>query len=287
MAAIAAAKRRGLRCTCSRRAISGRCGSTLETDGVNAYSPARANPEFYRDPRRAQGQGRCRRRGRRPSDHLADLSGHGPLLEQVFLSPVFPHRRNPFALPVFAQIVGSVAPATPRTCSPRGRWLRRRCSSPKFAAAYFLALMQRAGDSQLCSTSNYTNETFAGETIESFSQHAPADARLVFKLNPLDPGMVDYERVVMRPGHRARGQRADHVPGRRQSERTGPARPAGQVTTIQFHRRAGDHRLRLSDQGAGPCGLRYPGADRSHAAEPVLERSPGARPRPVPPFPAT
>ncbi len=71
----------------------------------------------------------------------------------------------------------------------------RLTDSPK---PYFLALMQRAGDSQLWQHSNYTNESFAAEVIESFSRHAPHDSTLVFKLHPLDPGMVDYERVVER-----------------------------------------------------------------------------------------
>ncbi len=61
---------------------------------------------------------------------------------------------------------------------------------------YFIALLQRAGDSQLWQHSNYTNESFAAEVISSFSRHAPPNARLVFKLHPLDPGLVDYERVV-------------------------------------------------------------------------------------------
>ena len=61
---------------------------------------------------------------------------------------------------------------------------------------FFLALMQRAGDSQLWRHSNYTNESFAEEVIASFAAHAPADAVLAFKLHPLDPGLVDYEHMV-------------------------------------------------------------------------------------------
>jgi hypothetical protein len=85
-------------------------------------------------------------------------------VNKVFLSPAFPRRRNPFALPVFDQIVGSIARYAKNQFTRRAveRKARELIDSPE---PFFLALMQRAGDSQLWQHSNYTNETFAGETI--------------------------------------------------------------------------------------------------------------------------
>ncbi len=118
-------------------------------------------------------------------------------MNKVFLAPLFPKRRNPFALPVFDQIVGSVFRYAKNQVTRR-EVAQKAADLVAGGEPYFLALMQRAGDSQLWVHSNYTNESFAQEVIESFSAFAPVGSRLVFKLHPLDPGMVDYERVVER-----------------------------------------------------------------------------------------
>ncbi|HEX4096933.1 MAG TPA: capsular biosynthesis protein, partial [Caulobacteraceae bacterium] len=111
------------------------------------------------------------------------------------LAPAYPKRRNPFALPVFAQILGSIARYAKNQFT-RKSVTRRAAELVASSEPYFIALLQRAGDSQLWQHSNYTNETFAAEVISSFSRYAPPSARLVFKLHPLDPGLVDYQRVV-------------------------------------------------------------------------------------------
>ena len=196
-AAIAAAKRRGLRVHVFEEGYFRPLWITLETDGVNAYSPCPRDPSFYRDhglpmtktPVGDQPVGR-------PTTWLI-FRAMGHYVNKVFLAPGFPKRRNPFALPVFDQIVGSIARYTKNQFVKRSV-ARRAAQLTDSPMPYFLALMQRAGDSQLWQHSNYTNESFAAEVIESFSRHAPHDATLVFKLHPLDPGMVDYERVVER-----------------------------------------------------------------------------------------
>ena len=197
MAAIAAAKRRGLRVHVFEEGYFRPLWITLESDGVNAYSPCPRDPSFFRDhgePRTKTPVGDAP--VGRPTTWLI-FRAIGHYVNKVFLAPAFPRRRNPFALPVFDQIVGSIARYTKNQFTRQAMELKARqlVESP---SPFFLALMQRAGDSQLWQHSNYTNETFAGETIESFSRHAPANAQLVFKLHPLDPGMVDYERVVRR-----------------------------------------------------------------------------------------
>jgi len=197
MAAIAAAKQRGLRIHVFEEGYFRPRWITLETNGVNAYSPCPRDPGFYRDhgqplPKVAIGDADV---GRPTTWLIFRAIGH--YVNKVFLAPAYPRRRNPFALPVFDQILGSIVRYTKNQITRRevtGR-ADRLLASPQ---PFFLALMQRAGDSQLWRHSNYTNETFAAEVIESFAVHAAADAKLVFKLHPLDPGMVDYERVVTR-----------------------------------------------------------------------------------------
>jgi capsular polysaccharide export protein len=168
---------------------------TLENDGVNAYSPSPRDPAFYRERGEAMDRSPAGDAdvGRPTAWLIARACGH--YLSKIVLAPFYPRRRNPFALPVFDQIVGSVARYWKNRLG-RAEVKRRVERLVRSNRPFFLALMQRAGDSQLWRHSNYTNESFAAEVIDCFAEHAPADARLAFKLHPLDPGMVDYERMV-------------------------------------------------------------------------------------------
>jgi capsular polysaccharide export protein len=168
---------------------------TLENDGVNAYSPSPRDPAFYRERGEAMDRSPAGDAdvGRPTAWLIARACGH--YLSKIVLAPFYPRRRNPFALPVFDQIVGSVIRYWKNRLG-RAEVKRRVERLVRSNRPFFLALMQRAGDSQLWRHSNYTNESFAAEVIDSFAAHAPADARLAFKLHPLDPGMVDYERMV-------------------------------------------------------------------------------------------
>lgn len=197
MAAIAAAKRRGLKVHVFEEGYFRPRWITLESDGVNAYSPCPRDPGFYRDhgePMLKVTVGDAE--VGRPTAWLI-MRAIGHYVNKVFLAPAFPKRRNPFALPVFDQIVGSIARYAKNQFTKK-EVAQRISELTASGRPYFIALMQRAGDSQLWQHSSYTNESFAAEVISSFAQHAPADARLVFKLHPLDPGLVDYERVVER-----------------------------------------------------------------------------------------
>ncbi len=195
MTAIAAAKRRGLKVHVFEEGYFRPKWITLEFEGVNAYSPCPRDPEFYRsngDPTGVPPVG-DQDVGRPTSWLIVRAIGH--YVHKVLLAPTYPKRRNPFALPVFDQIIGSILRyAKNQACKKTmARRAARLTASPR---PYFLALMQRAGDSQLWRHSNYTNESFAAEVIENFARHADEDARLVFKLHPLDPGLVDYEKMV-------------------------------------------------------------------------------------------
>jgi capsular polysaccharide export protein len=199
--AITAARRRGIRVHVFEEGYFRPRWITLEDDGVNAYSPCPRDPDFYRshgEPLVKASVGDAD--VGKPTTWLI-LKATGHYVCKVFLAPGFPSRRNPFALPVFDQIVGSIIRYFKNRLAKRAvtQKVAQLAASPK---PFFIALMQRAGDSQLWKHSNYTNDTFAADVIENFARHAPDDAQLVFKLHPLDPGMVDYGKMVRRMAER-------------------------------------------------------------------------------------
>lgn len=64
---------------------------------------------------------------------------------------------------------------------------------------YFLACLQREGDAQLLRYSPFADNTaFLAKIMSSFAAHAPANARLIVKNHPLDPGLVDLGRITSR-----------------------------------------------------------------------------------------
>lgn len=78
---------------------------------------------------------------------------------------------------------------------------RHTCDSSAIArkGPYFIACLQREGDAQLLRYSHFADNTaFLAEVMSSFAAHAPANARLVVKNHPLDPGLVDLGRITSR-----------------------------------------------------------------------------------------
>lgn len=114
-------------------------------------------------------------------------------LAEQFL-PIFPRHDPGFEVPPWRQCAGHL-----------WRWLRMRVSPPVDAARvaasgpYFLACLQREGDSQLTRHSDLkSNAAFIEATLADFARHAPGEMRLVVKNHPLDPGVVDQAAVVRR-----------------------------------------------------------------------------------------
>jgi len=61
----------------------------------------------------------------------------------------------------------------------------------------FLVLLQRPGDSQLWRHSEFESTAdFLKAVIKSFAAHAPANARVMVRPHPLDPGLDPHERVL-------------------------------------------------------------------------------------------
>jgi len=76
----------------------------------------------------------------------------------------------------------------------------RKRSDPEVIARrgpFFLACLQREGDAQLLRYSRFADNTaFLAEVLNSFSVHAPPEARLVVKNHPLDPGLVNLGLIT-------------------------------------------------------------------------------------------
>lgn len=60
---------------------------------------------------------------------------------------------------------------------------------------YFVFPLQMQNDFQIRVYSNYPNlEAAICEVMDSFAQHAPTEAKLIIKVHPLDPSMINWER---------------------------------------------------------------------------------------------
>ncbi len=64
---------------------------------------------------------------------------------------------------------------------------------------FFILPLQLEGDAQIRSHSQFPDMAAVVEHVmESFVRHAPAPAKLLIKNHPLDPGLVDYTRIIRR-----------------------------------------------------------------------------------------
>jgi capsular polysaccharide export protein len=166
---------------------------TLEADGVNANSRLPRTARAYDDvDMRPLGEG--------PSPVGAITPYHALNVFDYFAGvilawPVFRRYRYPYAMRIWPQAFGHARRYI--------AWLFRRQAREREALAllddprpFFLACLQREGDSQLlCHSKVKTNRAFMTEVIRSFASHAPADAFLVIKNHPLDPGVEDLARA--------------------------------------------------------------------------------------------
>jgi capsular polysaccharide export protein len=166
---------------------------TLERDGVNANSPIRRELEIYRSAGLPPPP---------PPVWLPPLTP--PAVRRIFayhtalglLKPVFARYRPPYAETAHRQGLGHIRRyLVQRLTRPaRLRQLARALAGP---GRIYLALLQRPGDSQLLRHSPYNRTAdFIARVVESFARFAPADARLIFKSHPLDPGLERHDRVV-------------------------------------------------------------------------------------------
>ena len=187
--AVAAPRRAGTRLWVIENGYQRPHWVTVEPDGVNANSALPRDPRAYDDV------------------DLSSLGEDPPPVGQItpfhvmhtfnyfagviLAWPMFRRYRYPYAVRIWPQAFGHLRRYLV--------WLLRRRAFEREALAvlddpgpFFLACLQRDGDSQLLAHSELkTNRAFMTNVIRSFAADAPADARLVIKNHPLDPGVED------------------------------------------------------------------------------------------------
>ncbi len=163
---------------------------TVEENGVNASSGLPRDRKSYDPP--IPEMLPTRPVGKILPHHVINISLYHalqPLGRLVFRRYVYPYTQSPWL-----QFVGHVRRYVQLT-------FRSRAESDaqviRARGPFFLACLQREGDAQLLRYSHYADNTaFLAEVLTSFARNAPAEARLVIKNHPLDPGLVDLARMT-------------------------------------------------------------------------------------------
>lgn len=162
---------------------------TVERNGVNASSGLPRHRDAYATQALAP---HARPVGSILPHHVMNISLYH--LVQAVGRIFYPRYVNPYTQSPWLQAVGHIR-----------RYIALRfksgadCDAHRIAqrGPFFIVCLQRDGDAQLLRYSQYADNTaFLAEVMTSFAQHAPADARLVIKNHPLDPGLTDLARIA-------------------------------------------------------------------------------------------
>ncbi|AQR63342.1 capsular biosynthesis protein [Brevundimonas sp. LM2] len=163
---------------------------TVEPDGVNASSGLPRDRHAYEAvlPEIVP----VRPVGRILPHHVLNISLYH--LFELLGRPFYRGYAPPYTTPPWLQCLGHVRRYF-------GLMLASRTESEvrviRARGPYFIACLQREGDAQLLRYSHYADNTaFLAEVLTSFAHHAPAEARLVVKNHPLDPGLMDLRRMT-------------------------------------------------------------------------------------------
>ncbi len=163
---------------------------TVEENGVNASSGLPRDRKSYEPP--IPEMLPTRAVGRILPHHVINISLYHamqPFGRLVFSRYVYPYTQSPWLQ--FAGHVRRYLSLTFRSKSQSDAQVIRA------RGPFFLACLQREGDAQLLRYSHYADNTaFLAEVLTSFARNAPAEARLVIKNHPLDPGLVDLARMT-------------------------------------------------------------------------------------------
>ena len=85
---------------------------------------------------------------------------------------------------------------------PAGEW----------SGTYYAVPLQVHSDTQITRCSDFNSiEQFIKKVVRSFESHAAPDARLVFKVHPMDRGYKDYTDLIAGLNHRLGGDRILYV----------------------------------------------------------------------------
>jgi len=189
--AIVAARARGIPVTVTDFGYLRPDWVIVEADGMNGQS------RFPRDPAaiRALARGlpapnrEVLYRDRFLNQALWDMAFH---LSSALFPWTFPHfRRHTLRHPVLTYAATGLRLA--RGPLERRRAARAIAGLAASGAPYYLFAMQMEDDFSLREYSRYPDlDTPIGETVTSFARGAGANAQLVFKIHPLDPGLKNW-----------------------------------------------------------------------------------------------
>ena len=162
---------------------------TLEPGGVNAHSTLSRDAKDYDHVEVDQAAPEPPRIGRITPYHVVNITSYFTGVVLGWLT--FPTYRFPYAVRLWPQIFGHLRRFAVAVW--RGRaWRNAALEVMESEAPFFLACLQREGDSQLLEHSEVkTNRAFMAKVIASFAAFSDPGVRLVFKNHPLDPGVDD------------------------------------------------------------------------------------------------
>jgi len=164
---------------------------TLERDGVNGNSRLPKDPDFYRTNAQSLHRTPPIKVGQITPMAVVNITVHH--LVQLASKPFFLNYRSPYECPPYQQCASHLFRYLTRKRSQRLHQIALMQIIESHGPIY-LALLQRPGDSQLIRHSPFFSMAEYIEcVIRSFAQHAPADARLIFKAHPLDHGIEKHE----------------------------------------------------------------------------------------------
>lgn len=192
LAAMAAAKARGITVWCFEEGYIRPDYVTLERDGVNA------NSSLPRSFRRDAEQPPLPRVPRLPADAgimgiIATIYYNAYHLSRFLFPGYVHHRRRPLVIEFFLWNRSFIRRALGRR---RDAAIIARLTAPDHPPFFMLAL-QVHDDMQLVRHGRgWTNESFLDMVMRSFAAHAPADHRLLIKAHPLDIGHGNHRRVI-------------------------------------------------------------------------------------------
>jgi capsular polysaccharide export protein len=190
-AALDAARALGLRTWILENGYQRPDWVTIETQGVNARSGLPRDPAAYDDAGDLPAPPDRPHIGLITPFHAFNTIQHYTLI--VLFSPWMRGYRYPFTDSIHGQVFGHIQRYSEHLAKRHAR--ERQADRVARQTPFFLLLLQREGDSQLMVHSDLkTNHALMQRVIADFAANAPAEARLVIKNHPLDPGLGRLER---------------------------------------------------------------------------------------------
>jgi capsular polysaccharide export protein len=168
---------------------------TLEREGVNGHSLLPRDPDWFREVGGWLPE---------PPDPVAFRS---PFYKRAFHDVAYhvAGLANPLGFPRYRTHAGVTAPLEyagyvrrfAKLRLIRKREQRRALVIAAAGIPYYLLPLQLNTDAQIRDHSRFEHMgEVIGHVLESFSRHAPPDAKIVIKNHPLDSGLMNFERIV-------------------------------------------------------------------------------------------